>query len=49
MNQKVSEAAVYLPFTHEKNIIWRSSRLTNVYTSDSYNGRYDYSSLGVVK
>lgn len=47
MNKKVSEAAVYLPFTHEKNIIWRSSRLTNVYTADSYNGRYDYASLGV--
>ncbi|MFB6842666.1 ABC transporter substrate-binding protein [Streptomyces sp. NPDC056361] len=49
INAKVSEAAVYLPFTHEKNIIWRSSRLTNVYTADAYNGRYDYASLGVVK
>ncbi|MEU4267094.1 ABC transporter substrate-binding protein [Streptomyces sp. NPDC026092] len=49
INTKVSEAAVYLPFTHEKNIIWRSSRLTNVYTADAYNGRYDYSSLGVMK
>ncbi|MFD3943465.1 ABC transporter substrate-binding protein [Streptomyces sp. NPDC058579] len=49
INTKVSDAAVYLPFTHEKNIIWRSSRLTNVYTADAYNGRYDYSSLGVVK
>ncbi|MFB7514167.1 ABC transporter substrate-binding protein [Streptomyces sp. NPDC056144] len=49
INQKVTEAAVYLPFTHEKNIIWRGSRLTNVYTADAYNGRYDYASLGVVK
>ncbi|MFF9911508.1 ABC transporter substrate-binding protein [Streptomyces sp. NPDC013457] len=49
INTKVSEAAVYLPFTHEKNIIWRSSRLTNVYTADAYNGRYDYASLGVMK
>ncbi|MER8047995.1 ABC transporter substrate-binding protein [Streptomyces sp. NPDC094032] len=49
INTKVSEAAVYLPFTHEKNIIWRGSRLTNVYTADAYNGRYDYASLGVVK
>ncbi|MFF3764978.1 ABC transporter substrate-binding protein [Streptomyces sp. NPDC001922] len=47
INEKVSEHAVYLPFTFEKNIIWRSSRLTNVYTADSYNGRYDYASLGV--
>ncbi|MFI8960700.1 ABC transporter substrate-binding protein [Streptomyces sp. NPDC053493] len=49
INTKVSEAAVYLPFTHEKNIIWRGSRLTNVYTADAYNGRYDYTSIGVVK
>ncbi|MEU6984917.1 ABC transporter substrate-binding protein [Streptomyces sp. NPDC046324] len=49
INTKVSEAAIYLPFTHEKNIIWRSSRLTNVYTADAYNGRYDYASLGVMK
>ncbi|MFE6101620.1 ABC transporter substrate-binding protein [Streptomyces laurentii] len=49
INTKVSDAAIYLPFTHEKNIIWRSSRLTNVYTADAYNGRYDYASLGVVK
>ncbi|MEV4871188.1 ABC transporter substrate-binding protein [Streptomyces syringium] len=48
-NKKVMEGAWYLPFTYEKNIIWRSSRLTNVYTADSYNGRYDYASLGVVK
>lgn len=47
MNQKVSEAAVYLPFVYDKTISWRSSRLTNVYTSDAYNGRYDYASLGV--
>ncbi|MDT3396963.1 ABC transporter substrate-binding protein [Streptomyces sp. B1866] len=49
INRKVSEHAVYLPFVFEKNIIWRSSRLTNVYTADAYNGRYDYASLGVAK
>lgn len=49
MNQKVSEAAVYLPFVYDKTITWRSTRLTNAYTSDAYNGRYDYASLGVVK
>ncbi|MGW2599840.1 ABC transporter substrate-binding protein [Streptomyces klenkii] len=48
-NKKVMDGAWYLPFTYEKNIIWRSSRLTNVYTADIYNGRYDYASLGVVK
>lgn len=49
MNEKVSEAAVYLPFVYDKTITWRSSRLTNAYTSDAYNGRYDYASLGVTK
>ncbi|MFC9295288.1 ABC transporter substrate-binding protein [Streptomyces sp. NPDC057011] len=49
MNQKVSEAAVYLPFVYDKTITWRSDRLTNAYTSDAYNGRYDYASLGVTK
>ncbi|MEU3060816.1 ABC transporter substrate-binding protein [Streptomyces subrutilus] len=49
MNQKVSEAAVYLPFVYDKTITWRSTRLTNAYTSDAYNGRYDYASLGVTK
>lgn len=49
MNQKVSEAAVYLPFVYDKTISWRSTRLTNAYTTDAYNGRYDYASLGVVK
>ncbi|GHF50064.1 peptide ABC transporter substrate-binding protein [Streptomyces mashuensis] len=48
-NKKVTEGAWYMPFTYEKNIIWRSSRLTNAYTSDAYNGRYDYASLGVVR
>ncbi|MBT2403985.1 MULTISPECIES: ABC transporter substrate-binding protein [unclassified Streptomyces] len=49
MNQKVSEAAVYLPFVYDKTITWRSTRLTNAYTTDAYNGRYDYASLGVTK
>ncbi|GGO92935.1 ABC transporter substrate-binding protein [Wenjunlia tyrosinilytica] len=49
INHKVSDRADYLPFVYEKTITWRSSRLTNVYTADSYNGRYDYVSLGVAK
>ncbi|WP_277440232.1 ABC transporter substrate-binding protein [Streptomyces sp. SPB162] len=47
INEKVSEAAVYLPFVYDKTVTWRSTRLTNVYTADAYNGRYDYASLGV--
>lgn len=49
INQKVSEHAVYLPFVFEKNIKWRSSRLTNVYTTTNNNGFYDYASIGVQK
>ncbi|MEV5509479.1 ABC transporter substrate-binding protein [Streptomyces orinoci] len=48
-DKKVMEGAWYMPFTYEKNIIWRSSRLTNVYTADAYNGRYDYAALGVTR
>lgn len=46
VNEKVMEGAYYLPFTFEKNLIWRSSRLTNAYTTENF-GRYDYASLGV--
>ncbi|GGU15169.1 peptide ABC transporter substrate-binding protein [Streptomyces violascens] len=49
INQKVSDHAVYLPFVFEKNVKWRSSRLTNVYTTTNNNGFYDYASLGVEK
>jgi peptide/nickel transport system substrate-binding protein len=47
INAEVMKGAYYLPFTFEKNIIWRSSRLTNVATTDAFSGRYDYSMLGV--
>ncbi|MET9484127.1 ABC transporter substrate-binding protein [Streptomyces sp. SID3212] len=49
INHQVSEGAYYLPFTFEKFINWRSTRLTNVYTTDGYSGNYDFTSLGVVK
>jgi peptide/nickel transport system substrate-binding protein len=49
INAEVMKGAYYLPFTYEKNIIWRSSRLTNVGTTDSYSGKYDYAVLGVKK
>jgi peptide/nickel transport system substrate-binding protein len=49
VNKMVSEHAVYLPFVYEKNIKWRSSRLTNIYTTTNNNGYYDYASIGVVK
>ncbi|MEU0841307.1 ABC transporter substrate-binding protein [Streptomyces sp. NPDC005962] len=47
MNHKVADLAVSMPFLYEKNITWRSSRLTNAYSSAAYNGRYDFVSLGV--
>jgi peptide/nickel transport system substrate-binding protein len=49
MNKRLLDNADWMPFIYEKNISWRSPRLTNVYSSAAYNGRYDYVSLGVVK
>ncbi|MFI1827967.1 ABC transporter substrate-binding protein [Streptomyces sp. NPDC020412] len=49
MNHAVSDLAVQMPLVYEKNITWRSSRLTNAYSTGAYSGRYDYVSLGVVK
>ncbi|MDW6059723.1 ABC transporter substrate-binding protein [Streptomyces sp. FXJ1.4098] len=49
INHKIVDLAVQMPFLYEKNITWRSSRLTNAFSSAAYNGRYDYSQLGVVK
>lgn len=49
MNHAVADLAVQMPFVYEKNFTWRSSRLTNAYSSAAYSGRYDYVSLGVVK
>ncbi|MFJ4922516.1 ABC transporter substrate-binding protein [Streptomyces sp. NPDC088725] len=49
INHKVMEGAYYLPFTFEKYINFRSSRLTNVYTTDGFAGVYDFVSLGVMK
>ncbi|OEV05553.1 ABC transporter substrate-binding protein [Streptomyces oceani] len=47
LNKMVMEGAYYLPFTFEKMLTWRSSRLTNVYSTAAYSGQYDYVSLGV--
>jgi peptide/nickel transport system substrate-binding protein len=47
INHMVTEGAYYLPFTWEKRIFWRSTRLTNVYSTYAYSGQYDYASLGV--
>ncbi|GGZ77289.1 peptide ABC transporter substrate-binding protein [Streptomyces echinoruber] len=47
INHKVMEGAYYLPFVFEKFINWRSSRLADVYTSNAYNGMYDFVNLGL--
>ncbi|MCX5399899.1 ABC transporter substrate-binding protein [Streptomyces sp. NBC_00102] len=49
INHQVMEGGYYLPFVFEKFINFRSSRLTNVYTTDAYSGMYDFVSLGVEK
>ena len=47
INHKVSEGAYYLPFTFERLLNWRSSRLANVYTTNAYSGYYDFVNLGL--
>ncbi|WP_344606051.1 ABC transporter substrate-binding protein [Streptomyces glaucus] len=47
INHKVMEGAYYLPFVFEKFVNWRSSRLANVYSTDAYNGTYDFVNLGL--
>ncbi len=47
INHMVMEGGYYLPFTFEKMLEWRSTRLTNVYSTYAYSGQYDYASLGV--
>ncbi|MGW1147536.1 ABC transporter substrate-binding protein, partial [Streptomyces sp. NPDC002454] len=47
INHQVMEGAYYLPFVFEKFINFRSSELTNVYTTDAYSGQYDFISLGL--
>ncbi|BBJ41504.1 peptide ABC transporter substrate-binding protein [Streptomyces antimycoticus] len=47
INRRISDSAAYLPILFQKSVIWRGSRLTNVYTSEPWEGRYDYVSLGV--
>lgn len=47
LNHEVMEGGYYLPFVFEKFINFRSSRLTNVYTTDGYSGTYDFVNLGV--
>ncbi|MFF1913812.1 ABC transporter substrate-binding protein [Streptomyces sp. NPDC058239] len=49
LDKRILDQADWMPFIYEKNITWRGNRLTNVYMSDAYSGRYDYVSLGVVK
>lgn len=47
INHMVMEGAYYLPFTFEKTLIWRSDRLSNVYSTYAYSGQMDFASMGV--
>ncbi|MFE2703052.1 ABC transporter substrate-binding protein [Streptomyces mirabilis] len=47
INHKVMEGAYYLPFTFERLLNIRSSRLANVYTTNAYSGYYDFVNLGL--
>ncbi|WFB07281.1 ABC transporter substrate-binding protein [Streptomyces sp. LX-29] len=47
LNQRVSDLALYVPFVYDKTLNYRSPELTNVYTSEGFNGKVDFVSLGV--
>ncbi|MEV5956965.1 ABC transporter substrate-binding protein [Streptomyces sp. NPDC051987] len=47
INHKVTEGAYYLPFTFERLLNWRSSRIGNVYTTNAYSGYYDFVNIGL--
>lgn len=47
VNKDVMKGGYYLPLTYLKVVQWRSDRLTNVYSANSFNGWYDFASLGV--
>ncbi|MFF3515849.1 ABC transporter substrate-binding protein [Streptomyces sp. NPDC002573] len=47
IDHKVMEGAYYLPFTFERLLNIRSSRLANVYTTNAYSGYYDFVNLGL--
>ncbi|MFF0017365.1 ABC transporter substrate-binding protein [Streptomyces sp. NPDC005374] len=47
INHKVSEGAYYLPFTFERLLNWRSSRIANVYTTNAFSGYYDFVNIGL--
>ncbi|MET7574207.1 ABC transporter substrate-binding protein [Streptomyces sp. NPDC005492] len=47
INHKVMEGAYYLPFTFERLLNWRSSRIGNVYTTNAYSGYYDFVNIGL--
>ncbi len=47
INHMVMEGAYYLPFVFEKVLVFRSDRVTNVYSSYAYSGQYDFASIGV--
>ena len=47
INKEVMKGGYYLPLTYLKVVQWRSSRLTNVYSTDAFSGWYDFVNIGV--
>ncbi|GAA2099836.1 ABC transporter substrate-binding protein [Streptomyces albiaxialis] len=47
VNKEVMKGGYYLPLTYLKVVQWRSSRLTNVYSTDAFSGWYDFVNIGV--
>jgi ABC-type transport system substrate-binding protein/serine/threonine protein kinase len=46
LDRKVMDRAVIVPLVYDKSLLYRGSRLTNVYVSQMFGG-YDYASLGL--
>ncbi|MBC6470653.1 ABC transporter substrate-binding protein [Actinomadura alba] len=46
LDRTVMDRAVILPLVYDKSLLYRGSRLTNVYVSQMFGG-YDYASLGL--
>ncbi|WP_432586953.1 ABC transporter substrate-binding protein [Streptomyces sp. HD1123-B1] len=47
IDKALVDDAAYVPLLFQRGYSWRSTRLTNVHTSDAYSGGYDMATLGV--
>lgn len=48
MDRAIVDSAAYIPLLYDKVVHLTSTRVTNAYVTDAYNGEYDYQALGVM-